>query len=171
MFHVGWNGLDLSPALNNLRIRSTSDFSSPPENVDGCLNVPSAERFGPAGEVRERDKTALRVARMDVPRYNGGDVAAWSCQRESTLEYSRNVPTMILDSNSNAMVSSHLSPFLSNMTSIVCAKVSAAGLMTILLLTSGVLRKSCISTTKHPSTNDTGGRISYRKGIRLAGMT
>lgn len=39
--------------------------------------VPSAARFGVAGAVSAIARVALRVARKDVPKYRGGEVAAY----------------------------------------------------------------------------------------------
>ncbi len=45
------------------------------------------------------------------------------------------------------------------------------GAITTLLFVSGNFRKSLISTTRQPSTNDTGGWMSYKKGMMAEGMT
>lgn len=53
--------------------------------VFGFRYVPCADKFGAAGLVSAMASAAFRLARMDVPRYRGGDVAAWY-QYDATQE-------------------------------------------------------------------------------------
>lgn len=59
-------------------MRSISDDEDVRE-VSVIVRVePSAARLGWAGAVRDSASTALRAARIDVPRYSGGDVADYT---------------------------------------------------------------------------------------------
>jgi len=75
MLKSGWKGNDLSPARRSFCIRAVVLVGSD-DPASGDRIVPSADSEGVAGFVSDMAKTAFRVARIDVPKYNGGDVAA-----------------------------------------------------------------------------------------------